>query len=202
NNPLPTDELEVKFTDISLDNIIPSITRLCFEPINEKKNTIVPEVISLNHLLSVQQLTKVPNKNRRNFNDNNKPIDRNIMVTTMNESSQQTSCATLNTLVSENAVQQTPKIRRQASRRRFFSNQSYIDCEIDPIYKTGIKIRYVDVSNLIRWSVKKLEIEMETEDITNELYFNLNLCLSTLEQRPHKLLAFVNPFGGKGNRYI
>ncbi|CAF5167535.1 unnamed protein product, partial [Rotaria magnacalcarata] len=40
NNPLPTDELEVKFTDISLDNIIPSITRLCFEPINEKKNTI------------------------------------------------------------------------------------------------------------------------------------------------------------------
>ncbi|CAF3403116.1 unnamed protein product [Rotaria socialis] len=202
NNSLTTDVLEVKFTDISLDNIIPSITRLCFEPINEKKDTIVPEEISLNHLLSVQQLTKAPNKNKRNFNDNNEPIDRNIMVTTMNEPSKQTSCATLNTLVSENTIQQTPKIRRLGSRRRFFFNQSYIDGETDPIYKTVIKIRYVDVSNLVRWSVKKLEIEVETEDITNELYFNLNLCLSTLEQRPHKLLAFVNPFGGKGKAKV
>jgi hypothetical protein len=39
---------------------------------------------------------------------------------------------------------------------------------------------------------------MDTEDLANELYANLNLCLSTLKQRPHRLLAFVNPLSGKG----
>ncbi|CAF1541686.1 unnamed protein product, partial [Adineta steineri] len=54
------------------------------------------------------------------------------MVTTMNEPSKQASCATINTLASENTIQQTPKIRRLGSRRRFFFNQSYIDGETDP----------------------------------------------------------------------
>jgi hypothetical protein len=93
---------------------------------------------------------------------------------------------------------QTTLKRRQFSFGRFFSSPSNRDTEIIALYKTLIKIHYVDVSNSIRWNIKSLELEMDTEDIANELNLNLFLCLSTLKQRPRSLLAFVNPLSGKG----
>ena len=76
------------------------------------------------------------------------------------------------------------------------------DSESILLSKTIIKINYVDVSNSIQWNIKNLELEIDTEDIANELYTNLNLCLSTLTQRPRHLLAFVNPIVGKGEKLI
>jgi hypothetical protein len=185
--------------DIPIDTIIPSLTRINFKLVNDKKNTIIPKTIILNHLLNVQQIDTTPNRNKRNFNISNEIIDTNDTITPALEQSQKTSYTTADAAVSEAAVPQTPASRRQFSFKQLFSTQTYTDSEVNYIFKTSIKISYVDISNSIRWTVKRLELEVETEDTATELYTNLNSCLSTLTQRPHNLLAFVNPFGGKGN---
>jgi hypothetical protein len=194
-----TDSSDFTSPDIPIDTIIPSLTRINFELINDKKNTNIPKTIILNHLLNVQQINATSNKNKRNFNNSNEIIDTNDTATQEFEQSKKTSYTTLNTAISEVAVPETPAIRRQFSFRTLFSIQTFAESELNLLSKTIIKISYVDVSNSIRWNIKKLEVEVETDDIANELYTNLNLCLSALTQRPHHLLVFVNPIGGKGN---
>ena len=197
-----TDASDFTSPDIPIDTIIPSLTRIDFELINNKKNTNIPKTIILNHLLNVQQINLVSNKNKRNFNNNNEILDTNDTTTQAFEQSKKTSYTTLNTAISEVTVPETPAIRRQFSFKTLFSTQTLADNEFNFISKTLIRISYVDVSNSIRWNIKKLELEVETDDIANELYTNLNLCLSTLTQRPHNLLVFVNPIGGKGNQLL
>ncbi|CAF1113656.1 unnamed protein product [Adineta steineri] len=185
-------------TDISKESIKPSLTQIKFELINEKKNTNNSKIIILNQLLNVQQTRIITKKTRRNFNISTEILNTYGTTTPIVEQSKQTSCTTLNTQISEIVVPQTPRISRQFSFGRFFSTQSNPDDKLNPTYKSIVKINYVDISNSIRWNIKRLEVEVETEDIANELYMNLNLCLSTLTQRPRNLLVFINPFGGKG----
>ncbi|CAF0978520.1 unnamed protein product [Adineta steineri] len=185
-------------TDISKESIKPSLTQIKFELINEKKNTNTSKIIILNQLLNVQQTRIITKKTRRNFNISTEVLNTYGTITPVVEQSKQTSCTTLNTQISETVVPQTPRISRQFSFGRFFSTQSNPDDKLNPTYKSIVKINYVDISNSIRWNIKRLEVEVETEDIANELYMNLNLCLSTLTQRPRNLLVFINPFGGKG----
>ncbi|CAF0725979.1 unnamed protein product [Adineta steineri] len=185
-------------TDISKESIKPSLTQIKFQLINEKKNTNTSKIIILNQLLNVQQTKIITKKTRRNFNISTEVLNTYGTITPIVEQSKQTSCTTLNTQISEIVVPQTPIISRQFSFGRFFSTQSNPDDKLNPTYKSIVKINYVDISNSIRWNIKRLEVEVETEDIANELYMNLNLCLSTLTQRPQNLLVFINPFGGKG----
>ncbi len=194
-----TDSSDFISLDISIDSIIPSLTRINFELINNRKNTNIPKTIILNHLLSVQQTQIIPNRNRKYFNNNNEFIYTNDAMS-ITEKSQKTSQTTLNQTVSEVVIPQTPASGRQFDFRRLFSTQTYTDGQANLISRVGININYVDVLNSIRWSIKTLKLEFQTEDIANELYVNLNLCLSALKQRPRHLLAFVNPFGGKGKK--
>ncbi|CAF4411592.1 unnamed protein product, partial [Adineta steineri] len=146
---------------------------------------------------NVQQTRIITKKTRRNFNISTEVLNTYGTITPIVEQSKQTSCTTLNTQISEIVVPQTPIIARQFSFGRFFSTQSNPDDKLNPTYKSIVKINYIDISNSIRWNIKRLEVEVETEDIANELYMNLNLCLSTLTQRPRNLLVFINPFGGR-----
>jgi hypothetical protein len=187
-------------TVIPIHAIIPSLTRLSFELVNDRKNTNIPKTIILNHLLSVEQTQASSNRDREVFNSTYDLFDTNETITPIKEVSKQPSQTTLETQISEVVMEPTPAIRRQFTFRRFFSTQSFADIQANLIFKTVINIRYVDVSNSIRWCIKKLKLDVESEDIANELYKNLNLCLSTLKQRPRHLLAFVNPFGGKGKK--
>jgi len=66
-----TDSSDFISSDISIDSIIPSLTRINFELVNDRKNTNIPKTIILNHLLSVQQTQIIPNRNRKYFNNNN-----------------------------------------------------------------------------------------------------------------------------------
>lgn len=203
NNEKNSTYISSDFTSssISIDDIIPSLTRLNFELVNDRKNTNIPKMIVLNHLLSVEQTQVSSNRDRDMFNSTYDLYDINETVTPIEEqSSQQTSQTTLKTQLSELTIPPTIAVRRQFNFTRIFSTQSFTDSETNLIFKTVIHIRYIDVSNSIRWTIKKLKIDVETEDIANELYTNLNLCLSKLEQRPRHLLAFVNPFGGKGKK--
>lgn len=185
--------------DIPIDTIIPSLTRINFELLNKTKNTNIPNTIILNHLLNVQQTQTISNKNRKNF-DNITQITNTCDTTTpIFNQSLQASQTTLNTYASQTSASQTPTPRRQFNFGRFFSTQSATyDSEINLTAKTGIIIKYVEILNSIRWNIKRFQIDVKTEDVANELYTNLNLCLSTLTQRPRNLLAFINPFGGKG----
>jgi hypothetical protein len=195
DNNEATDSFDFTATDIPINQIKPSLTRLHFELLTGKKpnNNNIPETIILNHLLNVKQTVSRPKK----YNSNNLQTpslnlsDRSPTITTkpILEQSQETN----HTASTSNSSQINFK-RRQFSFGRFFSSLSTPDSESSIL----IKINYVDVSNSIRWNVKSLELEMDTEDLANELYANLNLCLSTLKQRPHRLLAFVNPLSGKG----
>ncbi|CAF3532786.1 unnamed protein product [Adineta steineri] len=197
-NSIDTQLSSFTSTDISKESIKPSLTQIKFELINEKKNTNTSKIIILNQLLNVQQTRIITKKTRRNFNISTEVLNTYGTITPIVEQSKQTSCTTLNTQISEIVVPQTPRISRQFSFGRFFSTQSNPDDKLNPTYKSIVKINYIDISNSIRWNIKRLEVEVETEDIANELYMNLNLCLSTLTQRPRNLLVFINPFGGKG----
>ncbi|CAF3336738.1 unnamed protein product [Rotaria sp. Silwood1] len=191
NTQLTTAPFELISNEISIDNIIPSLTRLHFEPVNEKKNTIVPKDIILDHLLSVQRTYMKSNGNREINN-------MNVIETLSIAQSQRTSYTTLNSVVLDDTISPIPTTCRTPDSLRFFSTNSRMDSEANLICNALIKLSYVDVSNSIRWNIKRLEIELDTEDIADRLQLNLSLCLSTLKQRPHRLLAFVNPFGGKG----
>ncbi|CAF2782169.1 unnamed protein product [Rotaria sp. Silwood2] len=201
NIQLATDSVDFTATNIPINHIQPSLTRLSFELLNEKKtNNNTPTTIVLNHLLNVQQTTSLPKKSNKNFS-NSLPISSlEISGRSISPSSSPTleqSGDTSRIILTPNNSQVIFK-RRQFSFRRFFSSLSNTDSEAILLHKTTIKIKYVDVTNSMQWNIKSLELEMDTEDIANELYTNLNLCLSTLTQRPHRLLAFVNPLSGKG----
>ena len=203
NNPLATESIDFTSTDIPLESIRPASTRLSFELIDEKRTgSHIPDTIILNHLLNVKQTASLPSKDRKSFQTSSERSSleaskRSVSTraTPTLEQSQETSQITITPNSSEVILK-----RRPFSFGRLFSQQSNTASEIIQLFKTLITIDYVDVSNSIRWNVKHLECRMETEDLANELYANLNLCLSTLKQRPRRLLAFVNPLSGKGRR--
>jgi hypothetical protein len=196
NIQLATDSFDFTATDIPINKIKPSLTRLHFELLTGKKpnNNNIPETIILNHLLNVKQTVSKPKKynsnnlqtSSLNLSDRSPTINKKPVLEQSQETNHTASTSQINFK------------RRQFSFGRIFSSLSTPDSESSVSVKTLIKINYVDVSNSIRWNTKSLELEMDTEDIANELYGNLNLCLSTLKQRPHRLLAFVNPLSGKG----
>ncbi|CAF1307985.1 unnamed protein product [Rotaria sordida] len=206
NIKLATDSLDFTATSIPIDHIKPSFTRLNFELLNEKKpNNNIPTTIPLKYLLNVQQTTSLPKNSYRNFSTS-------LPTPSLETSSRMislTSSPILEQSEERSRIMLTPNSsqamfkRRQFSFRRFLSSFSNTDSDVVLLYKTLIKIKYIDVSNSFQWNIKSLELEMDSEDIANELYINLNSCLSTLEQRPHRLLAFVNPLSGKGRaRYV
>lgn len=200
------DSLELSATSIPIKHIIPSSTRLNFQLLNESKiNTNFPETIILNHLLTVQQTTPLPKRFSKKLTQSlqtpslegsNRSVNPLTDASTL-EQSGQISYITFST-------NESPVLfkRRQFSFRKFFSLPSNTDSETILLFKTLIKIKYIDVSNSTQWRIKCLELEMDTESIADELYSNLNLCLSTLRHRPRRLLAFVNPLSGKGRRKI
>ncbi|UJR13631.1 hypothetical protein I4U23_000644 [Adineta vaga] len=199
---LATDSLDFTATDIPIAHIKPSLTRLHFQLLDDKKsNWNIPETITLNHLLNVKQTTSLPKKINQSFTQNLQPTTSinasSERTTPTSEQSHDSSHITLSSNNSESIIK-----RRQFSFRRFFSSLSNQDGDAILLLKTTIKIDYVDVSDSIRWSIKTLELELKDEDLANELYTNLNLCLSTLIQRPHRLLAFVNPLSGKGRARV
>jgi hypothetical protein len=195
-----TDSSDFISSEISIDNIIPSLTRINLQLINDRKNTNISKTIILNHLLSVQQTQIIPNRNRKYFNNNTNEFTYTNDTISTTELSQKASQTTLNTTISETVIPQTPTSSRQFDFRGLFSTQSCTDGQVNLLSKIGVNINYVDILNSIRWSIKTLKLEFKTEDIANELYVNLNICLSALTQRPRHLLAFVNPFGGKGKK--
>ena len=193
-----TDSIDFTSTTLDVNSIIPSRTKLSFELIDNsnKKYERFSKQMDLNHILSIEQSDALPNRYRKNCATNDGICNPNFQGT---EESLGGSRPTLNTMFSEvdlppEAAISTP----QFSLPRFLSSQTNADSDTKPLSKIVIIINYVDVLKSIRWQIKKLKLYVENEDIANELYMNLNLCLSVLEQRPRNLLAFVNPFGGKG----
>lgn len=200
---LATDSLEFTSTNIPIHHIKPSLTRLTFQLLDDKKgNNNVPQMIALNHLLTVKQAVALPKRSLRTVSNTipSPSIDvagRSISARTtpILNRSQDTSQTVLTHSNSQNAFK-----RRQFSFTRLFTSSTNQDTDAILLQKTLVRISYVDVSNSIRWNIKSLEFELDTEDVANELYANLNLCLSTLKQRPRCLLAFVNPLSGKGKK--
>ncbi|CAF1300897.1 unnamed protein product, partial [Adineta ricciae] len=198
-----SDSTEVQATsefaspDIAIDNIDPSLTKIKLESVSKRKNTNIPKVIHLNNLLHVQHIKSIRKRKRNVY------ISTDALTTfepvPITEPSAEGSHATLNKSTSEVVVvPSTPVLPRSYSLSRLFLGQKSTETEGHAEYKFAVKLSYIDVSNSIRWSIKRLEFEVESEDVANEVCVNLNLCLSTLKQRPRHLLAFVNPFGGKG----
>jgi hypothetical protein len=197
-HPPSSDSLDFTATDIPLAHIQPSLTRLHFQLLDEKKiSTNIPETITLNHLLHVKQTTSLSKKS-------NQRLSQTLRTGSSYSSERQSEVKTLSSLEqSQESNGSEAKLKRdQFSFRRFLSSFSNQDNEVILLSKTSIKLDYVDVSNSIRWNIKSLELELDTEDLANELYANLNLCLSTLTQRPRRLLAFVNPLSGKGMNWL
>ena len=187
-----TDSLDSEFTVFPVEKIDPSLTRINFELIDGKGNANIPRTIPLNHVLSVEQIP------RNQYQENPEQILNNNDSTP--KGSAKSNKKSIKKQFSEVIIARTPVLREQSNFRRFFSTQSYNRNQTELVLKTIININYVDTSNPIRWNVNKIMLDLDNEDMANELYVNLDQCLSTLKQRPRHLLAFVNPFGGKGRK--
>ena len=191
-----TSSLKMTSTTIPINCIQAALIRLDFQLLDEKKSTNhIPKTINLNHLLNVEQTTSLPstNLNHNSQRSSLEVFDRTTKSQAISTSEQQ-SLGTGHTTL---PFQETWN-RRQGSFPTFFSSLLNSDSKSNLLVKTSIKIKYVDVSNLMQWKIKSLELVMDSEDIANELHVRLDLCLSTLKQRPHRLLVFVNPLSGKG----
>lgn len=186
------DASEFTSTTLSLSSIKPAITKINIDLINDKKRSKYSKTISINALLSIEQVEEESTRNRKDFGTINESFDGAESIA---DPSRQNSIRTFERNRSDTG--KSVNIR-QFSFSRIFSSQTHFDTETDFLQKTVIIIKYIDVSDSIRWNIKRLKLHVETQDIANELYMNLNMCLSVLEQRPRSLLAFVNPFGGKG----
>ena len=196
-NSSNTDSIPFTPTDISTEQIIPAVTQLNLEYLNEgkKSTTALPKSIMLNCLLDVQHSQVIWKNNRKKISTSVDSVnDLGISTPALNQASQRT----LDTIVSEADTPQAPVVKRQRSLARFFSTQSNVDNETVSKVKSLVKLSYVDVSNSVRWRIKRLELNFDSEALAKELHANVKLCLSTLTQRPTHLLVFVNPLCGKG----
>lgn len=189
NVSFETNSTDSGFHVFPVDSIIPSLTRINLELIEGKASANIPKTIPLNHLLNVEQIQCSTNKYQESFDDTKPP---------MTNSSPKSNKKPMKKQLSEVVLARTPMLRRQMNFGRFFSTQSSPNSQANIILKTKISLNYVNMSNSIRWNVNKIILDLDSEDAADELYVNLDQCLSTLKQRPRSLLAFVNPFGGKG----
>jgi hypothetical protein len=62
-----------------------------------------------------------------------------------------------------------------------------------------VELSYVDISELFIWSVKRLQLEVDST-VAQQLCLISNRCLSKLKHRPRHLLVFINPECGNGKR--
>jgi hypothetical protein len=62
-----------------------------------------------------------------------------------------------------------------------------------------VELSYVDISELFIWSVKRLQLEVDST-VAQQLCLISNRCLSKLKRRPRHLLVFINPECGNGKR--
>ena len=189
NASFETNSTDSEFNVFPVDSIDPSLTRINLELIAGKKNTNIPKTIPLNHVLNVEQIQFAANKYQE-YLDDTKP--------TITKQSPKSNKISMKKQLSEVILARTPILRRQMNFGRFFSTQSYTSSQVNYTLQTRICLSYVDMSNSIRWNVNKIMFDLDSEDMGNELYVNLDQLLLTLKQRPRSLLAFVNPFGGKG----
>ena len=198
-NSSKADSAPFTANNIPIQQIRPAVTQVNFECINEDKRstTILPKSLMLNYILKVHQSQVIWKNNLKKVSASMDAINDCSLPNPALDQGQQDSQATLSTVLSE---VDTPQIPQQRSFARFFSTQSNVDNQTVTKMKSSIKLSYVDVSNSIRWNVKRLELEFETEALANELHANLTLCLATLTQRPTRLLVFVNPLCGKGEK--
>ena len=187
--------------DIDVHSIDPLLTKIKFESVSKRKNTTIPKVIHLNNLLHVQHIKSI-RKRKRNVYISTDALSTFEPVPVTEPSTEGTPTILSKSTSEVAAVPSTPALPRSYSLSRLFLGQKSTETEGHAEYRFAVKLSYIDVSNSIRWGIKRLEFEVESEDVANELCVNLNLCLSTLEQRPRHLLAFVNPFGGKGKRNL
>lgn len=162
--------------DIPIDFIRPSSTRLHFDFL-EKSSENIPKDLPIRFLLNVEQTTS--NSKRK----------RDVQF---DETSTRSTNASTTPIIGT-SIDST--VSSKSFFHRVFSLKTLKSFSTE---KNFLRIDFVDVSNEIHWKIRSLTLELETEDLAFELLTNLNLCLSTLKHRPRRLLAFVNPFSGKG----
>ena len=197
---LTTNSPEFTSTDISMNIITSSLTLLNFESVSKQTNIFIPKTIIFNHLVNIQRKTSQSNQDNRYADNSSNVEERNKTTISTIEQSREASSTALNTNVLEPVRSQMSKAYRRDNLRKLFSTQSHRDMKTDLMFKSMIELNYIDASNSVPWKMKSLKLEFETEDVADNLYNNLNFCLSALKQRPHHLLVFVNPFGGKGEK--
>lgn len=82
---------------------------------------------------------------------------------------------------------------------RFSSQQTNKDHDVTLSKSTQIDLSYVDISESFMWTVKRIQLEMDSA-VAHQLCLISTGYLSKLKHRPRHLLVFVNPQCGKGEQ--
>ncbi|CAF3725610.1 unnamed protein product [Adineta steineri] len=81
--------------------------------------------------------------------------------------------------------------------QRISSKEISKDNKISSSQSTQVNLSYVDISESFLWTVKQIELEMDSTS-AQQLCSVLNQYLSKLKDRPRNLLVFINPECGNG----
>ncbi len=85
-------------------------------------------------------------------------------------------------------------------RSEWFSSQQTIkSSEISSSESTHVDLSYIDISESFLWSVKRIQLEMDTTAARQLCQISTQF-LSKLKHRPRHLLVFINPQCGKGKQ--
>lgn len=200
---------ELTSSDIPVELVDPTSTKIVFEPIFLNKRSpsargnSVPLEIPLHYLLRVQRLETPSTKKKKKPSRNGENCSINTFTGT-NSSTTSTSAdenrPETPTSASSNIVDNAEGPQSSETKfRRFLSMPATFSADSQ---KTLIRLDFVDVSNLIQWKHRSLDIIIDSEVMATILFEKLQLYLSKLKQRPRSLLVFVNPLSGKGNQSV
>lgn len=181
-------------TDILPEQIKPTLTQINFELTDPyRKSSALPQSIRLNQLLNVVYVKSVTNRQEKQAFTSDDTLNTKSISREAIEESQETLYTMLKKSRSDVNVKQQSSWGSHLSRQTTVNNSRPDFTRI-----SSVRLSYVDVSNSIHWSIKKVELKFDTETMAVDLYRNLNVCLTTLIERPRYLLVFVNPCCGKG----
>ena len=194
---LPENSDEFTSTEISTHGVIPSLTQLNFESTELIQTMVIPEKISLNNLLKVEKTSVASRSVQQQFSNNSTMVTTTVRTKPLTTNIPKSHSRVFGRSISDMGIQRENRISRQTSLKKFLSKMSSSHSKTDCTTRAVVKISYIDVSNSY-WKIKRLELEVESDEVANELCTNLDNCLSTLKQRPHHLLVFINPSAGRG----
>ncbi|CAF1097835.1 unnamed protein product, partial [Didymodactylos carnosus] len=214
--------------DSTKAEIIASSTKILFLPINQKSgytaSSNVPSSIHLRQLINIRQIKKkektkngflnsLSEKKRskrtrpfvepttlhtQNANVNKDSTDSLRLSMPIINAEDQEALTSISPILTDKSTELSSESAPSMSHRAFAPIEEDTGIDDQEQKSKTCLLTYTDTKSPFRWILKRLVIELKTNEEADIFCMQLTKCLSMLKERPKHLLAFVNPLCGKG----